>query len=84
MFSPSLCDGGHTRGSTRDDYEVIEAVDDPVLTAPKPGEEVPFHGGLDSDDPRVDPVAVADLTGLPPTTVYLGIMERVRRWTPRP
>ncbi|PRC41837.1 alpha/beta hydrolase, partial [Mycobacterium sp. ITM-2017-0098] len=35
------------------------------------------NGELDLDDPRVNPFSGADLTGLPPTTVYIGTLEKL-------
>ena len=53
----------------------VDVIDDPVLTPTEPGEPLPFNDGLDPRDPRVNPVEVGDLTGLPPTTVYIGSRE---------
>lgn len=56
----------------------IDAIDDPILPRRAPGDPGPqFNGELDMDDPRVNPISSADLTGLPPTTVYIGTVEKL-------
>ena len=54
----------------------IDAIDDPIIPRPQPGAQGPdITGGLDVNDPRVNPIS-GDLTGLPPTAVYVGTIER--------
>ena len=54
----------------------IDAIDDPIIPRPQPGAQGPnITGGLDINDPRVNPIS-GDLTGLPPTAVYVGTIER--------
>ncbi|WP_240760834.1 alpha/beta hydrolase fold domain-containing protein [Mycolicibacterium sp. CR10] len=55
----------------------VDAIDDPVLPNWGPGEGPRFNGELDVDDPRVNPISGADLTGLPQTAVYIGTVERL-------
>jgi acetyl esterase/lipase len=55
----------------------VDAIDDPILPKRAPGEGPRFNGELDMDDPRVNPISSADLTGLPPTTVYIGTLEKL-------
>ncbi|VEG52440.1 alpha/beta hydrolase domain-containing protein [Mycolicibacterium aurum] len=55
----------------------IDAIDDPILPRHAAGEGPRFNGELDMDDPRVNPYSAADLTGLPPTTVYIGTSEKL-------
>lgn len=55
----------------------IEAIDDPVLPRNKPGEGPRYNGDLDLDDPLVNPYSSDDLTGLPPTTIYIGTQEKL-------
>lgn len=55
----------------------VDAIDDPILPRHAPGEGPRFNGDLDMDDPRVNPFSAADLTGLPPTTVYIGTLEKL-------
>ncbi|WP_235733966.1 alpha/beta hydrolase fold domain-containing protein [Mycolicibacterium austroafricanum] len=55
----------------------IDAIDDPILPRPAPGERPRWNGDWDIDDPRVNPIAGVDLTGLPPTTVYIGTVEKL-------
>jgi acetyl esterase/lipase len=55
----------------------VDAIDDPILPTRAPGEGPRFNGELDMDDPRVNPISGADLTGLPPTTVYIGTVEKL-------
>ncbi|MEW5808652.1 MAG: alpha/beta hydrolase [Actinomycetota bacterium] len=52
---------------------IVDDIDDPIIpprTPPAPG------GGLNPDDPHINPIMVEDLTGLPPTAIYVGTMER--------
>lgn len=52
---------------------VVDDIDDPIIPARLP----PSAGGeLNADDPRVNPIMVEDLTGLPPTAIYVGTVER--------
>ncbi|MGB2921814.1 MAG: alpha/beta hydrolase fold domain-containing protein [Mycobacterium sp.] len=55
----------------------IDAIDDPILPSRPAGEGPQFNGELDMDDPRVNPISGADLTGLPPTAVYIGTLEKL-------
>ncbi|WP_460356872.1 alpha/beta hydrolase fold domain-containing protein [Mycobacterium sp. ZZG] len=55
----------------------IDAIDDPILPRREPGEGPRWNGDWDLDDPRVNPISGADLTGLPPTTVYIGTIEKL-------
>lgn len=55
----------------------VDAIDDPILPRREPGEGPKFNGEFDMDDPRVNPISGADLTGLPPTTVYIGTLEKL-------
>ena len=55
----------------------VDAIDDPILPRRAPGEGPRWHGDWDIDDPRVNPISGADLTGLPPTTVYIGTVEKL-------
>ncbi|EJZ11389.1 alpha/beta hydrolase fold domain-containing protein, partial [Mycolicibacterium vaccae] len=54
----------------------IDAIDDPILPRRAPGEGPRWNGDWDMDDPRVNPIN-GDLTGLPPTTVYIGTIEKL-------
>lgn len=52
---------------------IVDDIDDPIIpsrTPPAPG------GGLNPDDPHINPIMVDDLTGLPPTAIYVGTVER--------
>ncbi|WP_370333099.1 alpha/beta hydrolase fold domain-containing protein [Mycolicibacterium hippocampi] len=55
----------------------VDAIDDPILPSRPAGEGPQFNGELDMDDPRVNPISSADLTGLPPTAVYIGTLEKL-------
>ncbi|MDA2894441.1 alpha/beta hydrolase fold domain-containing protein [Mycolicibacterium sp. BiH015] len=55
----------------------IDAIDDPVLPRNKPGEGPRYNGDLDLNDPLVNPFSSADLTGLPPTAIYIGTQEKL-------
>ncbi|CAA0128343.1 Triacylglycerol lipase [Mycolicibacterium vanbaalenii] len=55
----------------------VDAIDDPILPSRPAGEGPQFNGEWDMDDPRVNPISSADLTGLPPTTVYIGTLEKL-------
>ncbi|PRC60284.1 alpha/beta hydrolase, partial [Mycobacterium sp. ITM-2017-0098] len=59
------------------DSPEIDAIDDPILPRYAQGEGPRVNGELDLDDPRVNPFSGADLTGLPPTTVYIGTLEKL-------
>lgn len=52
---------------------IVDDINDPIIpprTAPAPG------GDLNPDDPHFNPIMVDDLTGLPPTAIYVGTVER--------
>ncbi|KMO84363.1 esterase [Mycolicibacterium chubuense] len=52
---------------------IVDDIDDPIIPPRLP----PSAGGaLNADDPRVNPIMVEDLTGLPPTAIYVGTVER--------
>lgn len=55
----------------------VDAIDDPILPRHVPGEGPRWNGNWSMDDPRVNPIAGQDLTGLPPTTVYIGTLEKL-------
>lgn len=55
----------------------VDAIDDPILPRHAPGEGPRFNGDWSLDDPRVNPIAGDDLSGLPPTTVYIGTQEKL-------
>lgn len=56
----------------------VDDIDDPIIPRPNPNGGGPdvTGGGLGANDPRVNPIMGDDLTGLPPTTVYVGTVER--------
>ncbi|MCG7592694.1 alpha/beta hydrolase fold domain-containing protein [Mycobacterium sp. PSTR-4-N] len=52
---------------------IVDDINDPIIpprTPPAPGD------GLNPDDPHINPIMVDDLTGLPPTAIYVGTVER--------
>ncbi|MEH3138831.1 MAG: alpha/beta hydrolase [Mycobacterium kyogaense] len=52
---------------------IVDDIDDPIIPprpAPTPG------GSVNPDDPHINPIMVDDLTGLPPTAIYVGTVER--------
>ncbi|MDG4664287.1 alpha/beta hydrolase fold domain-containing protein [Mycobacterium sp. 236(2023)] len=55
----------------------VDAIDDPILPRDKPGEGPRYNGDLDLDDPLVNPISSDDLTGLPPTAIYIGTQEKL-------
>jgi acetyl esterase/lipase len=55
---------------------IVDDINDPIIPKPVPGQGPDVTGGLDPNDPRVNPISGDDLTGLPPTTVYVGTVER--------
>ena len=56
---------------------IVDDIDDPIILPPNPkGGGPDITGGLSADDPRVNPIMGADLTGLPPTAIYVGTVER--------
>ncbi len=55
----------------------IDAIDDPILPRDEPGEGPGYNGDLDMNHPLVNPISSDDLTGLPPTTVYIGTQEKL-------
>ncbi len=52
---------------------IVDDIDDPIIPPRLPPAG---SGGLGADDPRVNPIMVEDLTGLPPTAIYVGTVER--------
>jgi triacylglycerol lipase len=52
---------------------IVDDIDDPIIPA-RPVSS--GSGDLDPDDPHINPIMVADLTGLPPTAIYVGTVER--------
>ncbi|RZT18983.1 acetyl esterase/lipase [Mycobacterium sp. BK558] len=51
---------------------IVDRIDDPIIPR-----RLPSSGsGGPADDPRVNPIMVEDLTGLPPTAIYVGTVER--------
>ncbi len=55
----------------------VEAIDDPILPRWDPDEIPGYNGELDMDDYRVNPIYSDDLTGLPPTALYIGTQEQL-------
>gem|GEM_PF-1824936 len=55
----------------------VEAIDDPILPRWDPDEIPGYNGELDMDDYRVNPISSDDLTGLPPTAMYIGTQEQL-------
>ena len=55
----------------------VEAIDDPILPRWDPDEIPGYNGELDMDDYRVNPISSDDLTGLPPTALYIGTQEQL-------
>lgn len=55
----------------------IDAIDDPILPRNEPGEGPRYNGDLDLNHPLVNPFSSEDLTGLPPTTIYIGTQEKL-------
>ncbi|AFM16160.1 esterase/lipase [Mycolicibacterium chubuense NBB4] len=55
---------------------IVDNIDDPIIPKPEPGQGPDITGGLDVNDPRVNPISGDDLTGLPPTAIYVGTIER--------
>lgn len=52
---------------------IVDDINDPIIpprTPSAPG------GDLNPDDPHINPIMVDDLTGLPPTAIYVGTVER--------
>ncbi|MBX7450582.1 alpha/beta hydrolase [Mycolicibacterium sp. 3033] len=52
---------------------IVDDINDPILPpriAPAPSDD------LNPDDPHINPIMVDDLTGLPPTAIYVGTVER--------
>jgi len=52
---------------------IVDDIDDPIIPARPP---LTGTGDLNPDDPHINPIMVADLTGLPPTAIYVGTVER--------
>ena len=55
----------------------VEAIDDPILPRWDVDEIPGYNGELDFDDYRVNPISSDDLTGLPPTALYIGTQEQL-------
>ncbi|MFB1295211.1 alpha/beta hydrolase fold domain-containing protein [Mycobacterium sp. pW049] len=55
----------------------IDAIDDPILPRNKPGEGPRYNGDLDLNHPLVNPFSSEDLTGMPPTAIYIGTQEKL-------